>query len=430
MTTVNGYGTLSSTTSVNAVLKEIYVDANYYDDCYKTRPFLGMIRKYENFGGRDLPVPQRYTRPIGVSAAFQYASQNATPSNLVNFLVTRTPLFGTVTLTGEVMLADAAKDEFTFVSYMKTEIDGAMQAWSDQMSSLLFGSGTGTFGRVSAGSTVSSNLITLASINDIVNFEVGMTLVASATDGAAPRTGQEVILKVNRTAGTLTSTSAAWNTVITALAAGDYLSVQGNTSAVIKGIGAWNPKTQPTTGDSFLGVDRSVDPTRLSGLRYDGSSLGLTIEEIIQNAAALLYRESGIADTLLMNPYDAIQLQKSQQSRVYYPREGSKRMARSGKGDSAVVGFNTLSLNTMGLDIDVVVDPKCPQGTGYMVQMDAVELASLGPAPQFLEQDGLWINRIPLADAYQCRIGFYGAFLSRNTLNSCNITFPTGNQLP
>ena len=44
-------------------------------------------------------------------------------------------------------------------------------------------------GQVSSGSTVSAQTITLASVDDVANFEVGMTLRGTSTDGGVYDTG-------------------------------------------------------------------------------------------------------------------------------------------------------------------------------------------------------------------------------------------------
>ena len=432
MASITGYGSQATTSTVDSVLKEIYRDPNFADACYRNRPALGMVDKFERFGGRDYRVPVLYSRPQGAGAQFYYASYNATPSAMQGFVVTRQTYYATFSITGETIEADASVDEYTFASWMKTEADQAMNTWSDQMSGLIFGSGTGSIGQISSGSVVTTNTITLANINQITLFEVGMTLQANATDGGAtPRAGQEVIAAVNRTLGQLTSTSAAWDDVITTIAAGDYLLVQGNVNACISGFSGWNPPSDPVFGtDDWYTVDRGSDPTRLAGVRYNGASLGASIEEILLDSLALAYREGAMIDTMIMSMYDLAQLQKTQQSRVVLVRDPLDVKAKNGQGDIATIGFSSYVLDCAGGRVRIVADPKCPQGQAYGWGEGSYQLASVGKAPKWLEADGLWIRAIPQYDAYQGRIGFYGNLISRRTLNMLNVTFPAGNALP
>ena len=57
------------------------------------------------------------------------------------------------------------------------------------------------------------------------------------------------------------------------------------------GLAAWIPSVAPTVGDNFYGVDRSIDSTRLAGVRYNGSAE--SIEEALVDASNLLAREGG-----------------------------------------------------------------------------------------------------------------------------------------
>ena len=52
----------------------------------------------------------------------------------------------------------------------------------------------------------------------------------------------------------------------------------------LSGLGAWLPSSAPGSTDSFFGVNRSSDATRLGGIRFDGSSLPL--EEALIGAAS------------------------------------------------------------------------------------------------------------------------------------------------
>jgi hypothetical protein len=168
---------------------------------------------------------------------------------------------------------------------------------------------------------------------------------------------------------------------------------------MVKGLAAWVPKTVPGSTDNFFGVNRSPD-TRLFGLRMVGG--GAPIEETVTDLAVKICQHGGKPSHLFMNPVDWGQLSKALATKAMYPRE-EKGMSN----EMPDLGFEAMTVFGPKGPIKILADINCPQGTGYMLQMDTWHLESLGPAPQILDDDGLIILRNPTADAYDVRIGYY-----------------------
>lgn len=443
MTAIPGYGNSASISSVDATLKELYDDRNFFDACYKNRPTWAMIEKFENMKGasnadvRGYRVPFMLTRPQGIGAGFTQAQAQATPSNLDAFIVTRYKHYCVATLDGEVMAVDIG-DASTFASYIMTQTNAALSSFSDQISSLLFGTGTGVFGQISATSNVGTPTITLANINSVTLFEANMTLGATTTNNGSDtaEVGTVVLAAVDRYAGTLTvqanGPDVNWDDFIPTIAAGDYLFVNSNLDAVFPGIPGWNPATPPVYGsDNWYGVDRGIDPTRAAGLSFQsGVTSGASYEEIILDALAFAVREGAQIDKLVLSPYDMAQLQKTQQSRVVLTRNPDMTSGRNAKGPMAGIGFTTYTIDSMGMRVDVYQDNKCPQGTGFGFANGTYVMGSVGGCPKILDFDGLWCRAVPDYDAYSVRAGFYGNLFSRQPNNAINIGFPVGNALP
>ena len=181
----------------------------------------------------------------------------------------------------------------------------------------LFSGGTASRGQISsAGVTYSSpNLtFTLANSQQVVQFEVGMTLQASVTDGGAalqntPGTIDAIqITSVNRGTGVITGT-VVQGAPQTSWAANDYVQVLGDigiggSSTIagmlgLSGLAAWVPNVDPPSNDNFWGVNRSADPTRLAGLRYNATNL--TIEEGLTSALAYGNREGASFDLIIID---------------------------------------------------------------------------------------------------------------------------------
>ena len=195
---------------------------------------------------------------------------------------------------------------------------------SNNMAFELFGSGTATRGVIGSAITNPSSGVyqfTLQNPQNVVQFEVGMTIQASATDGGAviptgtpatPALG--TVSSVNRSTGVIQFT-VAQGTPNSSWANGNYITVQGDippaggsgsgplgatgSYLAASGLSAWVPATDPASTDSYWGVNRSVDPSRLAGLRYDATSY--SIEEGVVNALGFANREGADPDTMILS---------------------------------------------------------------------------------------------------------------------------------
>ena len=201
---------MATLASYDPAMKQLYVDKLVETLTYEDRPLMGYLPKKEDFYGRNMPIPLMYANTQGRSHAFATAQSNVTDSKWEDFLVTRANNHSLAHIDGETAEATMS-NKGAFVAAMKKECDSAYNSLADSVESEIPRSGTGSIGRVSSGSTVSATTITLATTQDVHNFEAGMTLKAAATDGGAVRAGSEVVAGVNRRTGVLTCTSAAWN---------------------------------------------------------------------------------------------------------------------------------------------------------------------------------------------------------------------------
>jgi hypothetical protein len=383
--------------SFDAALKQHYTNDTVEMMVYKDNPFLALVKKMEDFGGRNLPIPLIYGNPQGRSASFTNAQTRGqvTNSKLADFVLTRVKDYSIATIDNETLEASKGNAN-AFMEAATTEIDGAINTLTRSLATALFRSGFGDIGQVAS---ISSNTITLLSEESVTNFEVGMVLVASATQGSSVlRAGSAIIVAVDRTAGTITVDSAAG---ITGLAANDFLFVQGDreNSATpvrlkVSGLEAWIPSTTPTS-TPFFGVDRSVD-TRLGGLRIDGSAL--PIEEALIDAAALAAREGAKIDHFFMSYEKYAELEKALGSKVQYIDLQVK----------AEIGFRGIMINGPRGPIKCIPDQNCPSDRIFGLQMDMWKLYSLGKAVRVIDSDGLQMLRQANADGVEVRYGFYG----------------------
>jgi hypothetical protein len=388
-------------TSYDPALKQIYKPEMMQFLTYRMRPLYGMLPKYEKFGGRNMPIPLCYGNTQGRSHTFSEAQGNTTASKLEDFLITRVENHSIAHISSHVAAATMNK-KHAFIAALKKEVDSSMKSIADDIEFELPRSGTCSLGQVSTGSTVTNQTITLEDIRDVHNFEVGMTLRGTSTDGGAYDTGEEVLAKVNRTTGVLTATSAAWNTVMTDLAVGDYLVVsgdgaQGSTNLGITGLIGWIPASAPSGGESFFSVDRSVD-SRLYGTCYDGSSQ--LIEEALIDGQSRIGEMEGKPDRCFLHNSQYRKLGKELGAKKDYVQV----QARSDKGMIAHVSYKGYVIQGDYGPIEVVAGNKCQSNIAWLMQMDTWLLASLGPCVRFDDTDGNRILRRATASGVESRI--------------------------
>ena len=261
----------------------------------------------------------------------------------------------------------------------------------------MYGTGSGSIGRIAASTTIASPVIELSDEEDVTNFEVGQTLVLSTTDGSGTvKAGTATVVGVDRDAGTVTLNDDIDNLVATA-AVNDYIFVQGDYDSKIKGLRAWLPDSAPAA-TPFFGVDRTSDSSRLAGIRVDGSNL--PIEEALIKGANRVAREGGRPDHVFMSFSKFNDLVNSLGSKVQYVQE----QVKAGQG---YVGFQTIMIHGPRGAIKVIPDQNCPSDRAFMLQMDVWKLYSLGKCPRILDTDGLKMLRESSADAVEIRVGYY-----------------------
>ena len=371
-------------TTFAAALKQHYTDEKIENMVYKDNPFLAMISKYEDFGGENLKLPVKYGLPMGRSATFADAVSNKSASQLKAFLLTRKADYAIASIANETIEASKGNAN-AFIEAATFEIDGAIEAATRSLAISLYGDGSGQIGVVGslATTTASNDTVTLATIQDITNFEVGMQL----NFGTA--TSNKEISTINRDTGVILLTGASGATTTEAI----Y--VDGDKDNKLTGLAGWLPSSAPGSTDSFFGVNRSSDATRLGGIRFDGSSL--PIEEALIGAAARVAREGGKPDVCFVNYSAFADLEKALGSKVSYVDEKV----------NPEIGFRGILIHGPRGPIKVIPDQNCPPDVAYMLQMDVWKLYSLGKAPKILDSDGLKFLRESTADAVEARVGYY-----------------------
>lgn len=391
-------------TAFDAALKQHYTSERVENMVYKENPLLALMPKYENFGGKNLPVPIIYGNPQGRSKTFSNAqTRGAATSTLVtDFILTRVKDYSLATIDNETLEASKG-DANAFMEAATTEIDGAINALTRSIAIGMYGTSAAFLGQVSVepSETSSTFNVTLKNAESVTNFEVGQMLVIwSAASGGSQRNSdgsddEWVVAAVDRNDGVLTLTGT-YNSSGT-IAADDYIFVEGDRGLGISGLQDWIPASDPSS-TAFFGVDRSVDVTRLGGLRLDATAM--PIEEALIEGDSKVSREGMSIDHYFMSHKKFGDLKKALGSKVQYVDLKA--------GSEAQVSFRGVMIDGTKGPIKIVPDQNCPDSMIFGLKLSTWKLYSLGKAVRVIDTDGLQMLRQASADGVEVRYGFYG----------------------
>jgi hypothetical protein len=395
----------------NVYLKNMWHKGRINDMAARTQPFWAMVNKNTSFFGEDQKINVDYGNPMGASNTFTKAQDNARSSQGVRFNLTRKSDYGVVYINNELIEA-SSNDAGALMRAVDKEIAGNMRTLAYRLGFGLYRKGGGTrgqFGTPVVPGGGADDYIPLTTVRDVRFYEKNMTLKAGTTDGTTATTFRStpataVVKRVDRKLGRLyfaASTFSGTNWVAT-----DYLSIDGDINATtglgtgLSGLESWIPETDPSAGESYKGVDRSVDRDRLAGLTYDGSSS--TIENALEMAAALTCESGGMPDVAFMSPRTQAKLSISLGSRRIYGE-------RTGSGDAANIGFKSIQVAADSGHIDCISDRNCPDNVIWLLTMDTWTFHSLYDAPRLQTTgDGLTKLRVSNADDTEIRAVYRG----------------------
>lgn len=378
----------------NAALKEYYDGQKVQNMTYAKQPFLAIVSKDEETGGKYYPVPVQFEVNQGRSSTFSNAQGNQTALQLAEYLVTRKSDYDVATIDNQTLEASMS-DSGSFMRLGTSLVDSAIRGCTMSAGSSLFRSGTGSIGKISS---ITSGVITLTNPADVAQFGVNQTLQANSSDGGTPRSALGYVIARSVRLGTVTVASSAIGgsaATPTSWTTSDFLVVQGDNNAKASGLIAWLPLTDPTSSDNFYGVNRSPD-YRLFGVSYDGS--GQPIEEALIDHLLLLAREGADVSHFITNFGSQGALTKAL---------GTRRQFINLEGPAGI-NLKALVIDGPAGEVKCIADRNCQVATGYALQLDTWKLISLGPVPKVLRyEDRVELLRVYNSDSAECRVGAY-----------------------
>lgn len=379
-------------TSASEALKRLYSPEDAKEILYKQSPLFGLIKKAPTeFEGESYELAVQYGTQRGVAVNFASADANQSTNLYRKFRLLRAKLYAKGSIDRETLKA-AKTRRGAFINALQREQKGCMLGMKERLEAFLYGNAGGSIARVGA---ISTNTITLVSPENIRWFQQDGVYELSSTDGTtgATRAGTLQCLSVNRQTGVVTFTVNV-TTGIAAAVVGDFIFVRGDHSTqygvrVLAGLAGWLPAVAPVPGDSFFGVDRSADPSRLAGQRFVGG--GAPIEETLQVALAQFATEGAAPDVGILNPKVYQDLVISLGTRVIYDTRNAS---------DAKVGFTGVKIQTPTGTMTIYADSACPVGVCYSLDLSTWKLYTLGEFPELINDEGLEIRRHPTADSF------------------------------
>jgi hypothetical protein len=357
--------------------------------------FLGMCRKDTKFGGEGRYTIYDIATTSGGSSNFNRAQMNKGPSQQFKFFVQHKKEFQLMSLDNALIRRNQAEGKDKIVEIIKHEVELKKKALDRAMAAGVWGNAGGSRGVISGTPTTTATLATRA---DIIKFELGMYCQFATDNGTAASPAgilvgspdQARVVGVNERTGVITF-DVNIATVFGA-ASGGFIFRAGDYANRFDGVPGINPVTEPTTGDSFRGVDRWTNPRRGSGQRIIGG--GARKENVVIDAAAeaeLLGIETKV---LWGNPLDLKGLLKEAQS------------ARVIQVDSkfSKISYSGMSIATGSGDVTILSESDVPKGNFWMNDPANYVLRSAGEFPRILTSNGGFLDD-PNEDAQESRIG-------------------------
>ena len=401
-TAVSGLGTDATFESLMKRLQPQKVVERLWELQYA---FLSMVKKRDDFVGSQIDVPLEHSHPYAsrtFASAGHGASGYAFPSSSVKYNLTRKKDYGIGRLDAETMHA-ARNDMGAWVRALQRESTNVLKTLQKRTAIALYRNSGGAIGKMSSvtDGDGTNDILVLDKKSDVVNFSIGQSLDFSTADGTsgsllAQTSGKVLVRRLDFDNGYVyigsdLDTAADYDTIFSSgEAETEYIFNVGDFGASCDGLEAWVPLTAPSAGESFNGIDRSVNIAMLAGHRLNDTSMSL--EEMVQELAARIVYSGGSDLTCFMAPIQVKQFALELDTKVVRDPGGKGR-----------TGFRGIVVDTVAGPIEVIGDPACPENRMFLLDMSTWCLHHLEPLPHLVKDDGLARTRVSDADQVEFR---------------------------
>jgi hypothetical protein len=414
----------NTSASLDSILKELYSPDAIVNTLFTKNKFMAMVPKNESSDGRE------YVHPINVgSGQARSATYSAvtTAEALTGELpfVFKVPLnenFANASVSSKI-IAQSGSNKGAFVKAVAFIADNELVNFGNDVAISMYRTSDGNRGQIGSISTpsggVTNSRVTMKVTKDILNFEVGMTIIAAtAPSGGSLRTGTAYICAVDYVGGTFdvgttptpSATRVDITTQITSVQATDYLFVSGDRGLKMNGFKDWIPYGGVAVTDSFLSVNRSSSPQRLAGNWLDGTSGNSLVSTLMAGIEQV--GEIGGELSHYFCPF--------KQFKKLADELGSKVQLVDVSVDGKF-GFEGIQIVGSTGPVVVLPDRTCPADTIAGVNLDTWELLSVGKAVKVWDMDGkVWL-RTPSDSGMEIRFYSFCNLLCKDPRQNINI---------
>jgi hypothetical protein len=391
-------------TSFDPMLKDHYAPGAVANLAYQKNKALGMLRKSNKKpgGGRRWIQPIQFGLPGGGSSTFATAMAAANnASQYEAFEVPRVKHYRKGQVDNETIEATASGDMDAFDKAFD-EFDNVIEAEANWLNFRFFRSKVGEVGRMT-NTVFTTAILTLDDAAGTWGVRQGDVIRLINPTGPALRAGSTTVVSVQRSAGTITL-AANIDVTYTGETTLDFVALDGDFNLAPSGLADWIPDTAPTS-TPFFGVDRTVEPEMLGGLRVDGSD-GRSVADLLVDMVVEADNLGGDPDIVFMNPRAAGQLTKQLEGRWVIQQAAGYNGSKI-----ASIGYRGWQVNLEGHEVTIFTERCCPVKRVHMLSWDTLTMFSAGPAPNFLQKRAGSIIKVSEAsDGYEARVGEYMNF--------------------
>lgn len=396
--------------NINHFLKRVYPRKVLDEQSDKVGKLLAMMPRNSRGFGESYDVGIEYGRLVSSGADFtktQTLASSTAPQGkkFANAEVTHYTL---ARITGNVVRKARAGNDGMFKEALTSKGRKVFATEVHRMSRAIYEAGYGVIGQVGSitNGDATNDLIVLKYRQDVINFDEDMVigLVINTGKSAAMRDSGDTttVARVDRALGYVYCDDNVV-TKINGAAPDDYIAIDGDrgtgatpTKIMPDGLEAWVPPTAPGGSDSFKGINRSSDVTRLAGWRLGAKNK--TVRESFMEGPYLVQEDITSFMTIFTNPARFKELALDiESSKVFHREVFQSAVAKIGiKG--AVIEHE------MG-ELRVIPDPYCPYAYSWGLDLSYWELRSEGPWPDFLTFDDGNMITVDAADQAEIRGG-------------------------
>ena len=348
-----------------AALKDWYSMA-YEDAAWRDNVFLGMVNK-EAGGGQQVIQSIKIGRTAGHGADVTQAIANASPESRKKFITPWGKSYA-IENVDNTEIDVSGEDEGAIVELLGDAMEGCMRKVSEDLEFDLFGDGFGSRGVIASHTGSGPFVLTLSNTADTIKWQVGDIGVSSAAaNSGSLDTGSFTVTAIDTDAGTLTVTTAnSWaggsNDTHFIFFAADKISGSYSVAQKVYGLKLWIPLTAPSGTDS-TGIDRSVDPNKRAGVRFDcrGMDPKQAVNALITQ---ICINRSARPDAVFMNPVNYAAYEDSLQNQVVYVKN-------AGTGEAATTYYDGIRHIGPKGPVTIYAAPGCDTDRFYACTMSS-----------------------------------------------------------